>query len=328
MSDGVLTILDGSQLRSLDLTLPGGDVALTGGEVLDLAESRASSALFGISLPDTLKRSALRRIYVDDVVSFSRTQLGRDQVSQYLSDYHSAIADQLKDDPLVIVTLNGNILRLFLEDEDDFAMIAENLFTDLDAEDKGKISKGEIRNALVHMGVDMGVPPFSEFPQLNEILRKHGAEGEEELGQAQFAQLLQPILQELAEALAAKPVVFTQNIKVINGSKLKKILDDEEKLNHIVEKMLEEKHTGKDGLGNVELLRGFLERNWKGLGLPPSEANEAVVLLYDVVFADVKNNKSAVELEKKDELGKLLKEILHKFAEQLEANPVYHAHDH
>lgn len=96
MSDGVLTILDGSQLRSLDLTLPGGDVALTGGEVLDLAESRASSALFGISLPDTLTRSALQRISVDDVVSFSRTQLGRDQVSQYLSDYLSAIADQLK----------------------------------------------------------------------------------------------------------------------------------------------------------------------------------------------------------------------------------------
>lgn len=65
------------------------------------------------------------------------------------------------DDPLVIATLNGNILRLFLEDEDDFAMISENLFTDLDAEDKGKISKGEIRNALVHMGVEMGVPPFS-----------------------------------------------------------------------------------------------------------------------------------------------------------------------
>ena len=48
-----------------------------------------------------------------------------------------------------------------MDDEDDFAMIAEDLFTDLDAEDKGKISKNEIRNALVHMGVEMGVPPFS-----------------------------------------------------------------------------------------------------------------------------------------------------------------------
>ncbi|GLT55108.1 hypothetical protein SLA2020_282570 [Shorea laevis] len=312
MSDGVLTILDGSQLRSLDPTLPEYGVALTGGEVLDLADSRASVALFGISLPEALKRSALRRIHVGDAVSFSRTQLGRDQVSHYLSDYISAIADQLKDDPLVIATLNGNILRLFLEDEDDFAMISENLFTDLDAEDKGKISKGEIRNALVHMGVEMGVPPFSE--------------GEEELGQAQFAQLLQPILQELAETLALRPVVFIQNIKVINGSKLRKILADEEELNNIVEKMLEEKQIGKDGLGSVELMRGFLERNWKGLGLPPSEANEAVVLLYDAVFADVKAEKTAVDLEK-EELGNLVKEILYKFAEQLEANPVYHDRD-
>jgi hypothetical protein len=55
-------------------------------------------------------------------------------------------------------------------------------------------------------------------------LRKHGTEGEEELGQAQFAQLLQPILQELADALAEKPVFFIQNIKVINGAKLKKVV--------------------------------------------------------------------------------------------------------
>lgn len=57
--------------------------------------------------------------------------------------------------------LDGSSLRLFLEDEDDFAMLAENLFTDLDVADKGKIKKSEIRKALVHMGVDLGVPPFS-----------------------------------------------------------------------------------------------------------------------------------------------------------------------
>ena len=57
--------------------------------------------------------------------------------------------------------MDGNTLRLFLADEDDFAMLAENLFTDLDIEDTGKISKSKIRNALLHMGVDMGIPPFS-----------------------------------------------------------------------------------------------------------------------------------------------------------------------
>ncbi|KAB1202869.1 hypothetical protein CJ030_MR8G020203 [Morella rubra] len=161
MSDGALTILDGTHLRSLDLTLPEHDVALTGAEVLDIADSRASSALFGLSLPEKLKSSALLSIRVNDVDSFRRTQLSRDQATQSLADYVTAIADRLRDDPLVISILDGKILRLFLEDEDDFAMIAENLFTDLDAEDKGKIRKGETRNALLHMGAEMGVPPFS-----------------------------------------------------------------------------------------------------------------------------------------------------------------------
>lgn len=43
------------------------------------------------------------------------------------------------------------------------------------------------------------------------------------MGQAQFAQLLQPVLQELAEALADKPIVVIQNIKIVNGSKLRKV---------------------------------------------------------------------------------------------------------
>jgi hypothetical protein len=71
------------------------------------------------------------------------------------------------DNPLVVSILDGNALRMFLEDEDDFAMIAENLFTDLDTEDKGKIGKSEIRNAVVHMGVDMGVPPLEGFLPLS-----------------------------------------------------------------------------------------------------------------------------------------------------------------
>ncbi|KAG6647267.1 hypothetical protein I3843_07G065300 [Carya illinoinensis] len=326
MSDSALTILDGTHLRALDQTLPDHGPALTGAEVLDLADSRVSSALFGVSLPETVKSSALQSIHVNDVLSFRHTQLSRDQASRSLADYLNAIADRLKDDPLVISILDGKILQLFLDDEDDFAMISENLFTDLDAEDKGKISKGEIRNALVLMGVEMGVPPFSEFPLLNDILRKHEPEGEEELGQAQFAQSLQPVLQELAEALAEKHVVCIRNIRIINGSRLKKILGDEEELNNVVRKIVEEKQSGKDSVGSFELIRGFLERNGKALGLPPLEADETVVLLYNAVFADVKDGKSDVDIEN-DKLGKLVKEVLEKFAEQLEANPVYHALD-
>lgn len=70
----------------------------------------------------------------------------------------------------------------------------------------------------------MKIVNSTEFPQLNDILKKHGAEGEEELGQAQFAELLQQVLQDIADALAEKRIIIIQNIKIINGSKLRMVI--------------------------------------------------------------------------------------------------------
>ncbi|KAK2970766.1 hypothetical protein RJ640_012308 [Escallonia rubra] len=319
MADGGLTVIDGSQLRSVDLSLPESAATLTGARVIELAESTASSSLFGLALPETLKSAALLRLNIE-AGSFSGTELDRDEAAARLKDLVNAIADELKDEPLVVAILDGNTLRLFLEDEDDFAMLAENLFTDLDTEDKGKLRKNEICNALAHMGVEMGIPPVSEFPQLNDILKKHGAEGEEELGQAQFAQVLQPVMQEIAEALTAKHVVVIQNIEIINGSKIRKILADEKQLTNVIEKILHDEEGGERNMGEI---RGFLEKNGKEFGLPPSKDDEAVVLLYDGMFSEVENRNNAAGLEKEESVV-LMKEILEKFAEQLEASPVFH----
>ncbi|KAI4350058.1 hypothetical protein L6164_010583 [Bauhinia variegata] len=324
MSDGALRVLDGTHLRAIDLSLPEPDASVTGAQILNIVDSRVSSSLFGLPLPENLRASAFTRIATGDVDTFRSAVFDREKALEILRDYTTAIANELKDDPLVVTVLDGSTLRLFLEDEDDFAMLAENLFTDLDFEDKGKISKSEIRNALVQMGIEMGVPPFLEFPQLNDILRKHGVDGEEEeeLGQAQFAQILQEVLEDLADALFQNHVVFIQNIRVINGSKLRQLLTNEKELNDIAEKILEEKHHAEDGSGSIDTIRSFLERNGKDVGLPVSEADEAVVLLYDDVFANVVKEKREMELHK-DDLVKLIKNVLEKFAEELESSPVY-----
>ncbi|KAK9218671.1 hypothetical protein WN943_007308 [Citrus x changshan-huyou] len=177
---------------------------VTGAQLLDFAENKASSSLFGLSLPQNLKSTALKHISgSDDDVTFRIKEFDRDHASKLTSDYITAIADELKD---------------------DFTMLAENLFADLDTEDEGKVCKGEIQNALGHMGVEFGVPPFSEFPQLNDILKKHGAEGEEELGQAQFTELLRQVLQDIVDALADKRIIIIPNIKIIDGSKLRMVI--------------------------------------------------------------------------------------------------------
>ncbi|KAE8713267.1 GDP-mannose 3,5-epimerase 1-like [Hibiscus syriacus] len=283
MSETGLTVLDGTCLRSFNHFLPELNGVFSGSQLLEIADSKASSSLFDFSLPQNLKASALSRVIAgsddhDDNVMFRQKEFEKDKAFKFLSDYISAIADEMK----------------------------ENLFTDMDIEDKGKICKSEIRNALVHMGVEMGIPPFS---------------GEEELGQSQFAELLQPILQDTADALSEKHVVVIHNINVVNGSELRKLLADEKQFNHVEERLFSETKNEKDELHKTKLIRSFLEKHGDDLGLPPSESNEAVILLYDAVFSEIENEKSVARAD--DEFREFVKDILEKLAEQLEANPIF-----
>ncbi|KAJ0974066.1 hypothetical protein J5N97_016031 [Dioscorea zingiberensis] len=320
MADGGMEVLDGTQLRDLDLQLPILDYPVSGAMALQLAESETSARLFGLSLPENIRSGALHRISASDDPDLLSKEFGdADCLSSMIQEFLIAVADQLKDDPLVISVLDGKALRIFLDDEDDFAMLAENLFTELDTDDNGKLSKNDIANALLHMGVQLGVPPIQESTNLlSNIIKKHGAEGEEKLGQAQFANLLQTILQDLTDALSEKHVTVVRDVKVINGSKLKKTLENQKLFNEFVEKLFLEWNAYKNGQEDMEL-RGFFEARGLESGLPPSESNEA---LYDRIFSDIDKGNVAGDLEK-DAFQVIVKDILEKFAQHLEENPIF-----
>lgn len=106
MAEAGLTIFDGTHLSQLDVSLPPppSDAAdITGAELLELAETRASHALLGFELPETLKSSALRRIGVSDTAGFRSKKLHHSDACETLRNYISAVADELK----------GEFLRLF-----------------------------------------------------------------------------------------------------------------------------------------------------------------------------------------------------------------------
>lgn len=100
MSAGGLTVVDGTQLRSLShpLALPISDGStVTGAQLLDFAENEASSSLFGLSLPQNLKSTALKHIAgSENDVTFRIKDFDRDHASRLASDYITAIADELK----------------------------------------------------------------------------------------------------------------------------------------------------------------------------------------------------------------------------------------
>ncbi|KAF3771969.1 hypothetical protein EJ110_NYTH59083 [Nymphaea thermarum] len=180
MADGGLTVFDGSLLREAIVSADtlfsasgdGDPTTIDGAHLLAEAESVSSSLLLGLSLPENLKAATLGRLGFDEP-SFRSLHFNRESASETLQKYVAAVADELRgivsvgrriattssfDDPLVVSVLDGSIIRMLLEDEDDFAMLAENLFTELDRDDTGKLCKSETRNALAQMGVEMGVP--------------------------------------------------------------------------------------------------------------------------------------------------------------------------
>ncbi|KAL9273583.1 hypothetical protein AKJ16_DCAP27629 [Drosera capensis] len=161
----------------------------------------------------------------------------------------------------------------------------------------------------------------TDFPILNDILKAHEAEGDDKLGQAQFAQLLQLVLQDLAAALAENRVVSIQNIKIVNGSKLRKLLADKKQLEDIAEKICQQLSGGQQARSCSGVIRSYLEEHGELLGLLSSKVSDSVMLLYDDVFAGIDTKKSIAGLEK-NELEELVKEILDKLARQLDASPV------
>lgn len=95
MSDAALQLLDGTHLRAVDLSLPDAP-SFTGASVLDIAHSRVSSSLFALSLPQSLKSSALTRLRTPDVDAFLSAEYAADKAAVILRDYITAIADELK----------------------------------------------------------------------------------------------------------------------------------------------------------------------------------------------------------------------------------------
>lgn len=96
MSDGGLTVLDGTRLRTITPCLPQPNTttttdAITVAELIEIAETEISSSFHGFSLPENIKSYARKRINLNSV-----TELDREQASSKLREYVLAIADELK----------------------------------------------------------------------------------------------------------------------------------------------------------------------------------------------------------------------------------------
>ena len=101
MSNAGLTIFDGALLRSIDLNLPELEHGVTGAQLLEISESKVSESLSGLSLPPHIKEAATSRVSAGDDVSFRRAEFNREQASEKLGVFVSAVADALTGNRII-----------------------------------------------------------------------------------------------------------------------------------------------------------------------------------------------------------------------------------
>ncbi|CAM6085202.1 unnamed protein product [Calypogeia fissa] len=328
---GVVRVLDGSQIQAALPTIAekapqkfkeidiAGKGFVTAADVKTAAISEATVLLLGSQVSAEIFDQAFKGIPLSVEDSLDQTAFATS-----LHDYLQAIASALKDQPIVVSVLDGSTIKALLDDEDEFAMLAENLFEELDTDESGKLSRSELGPAVMQLGLEQGVPPPAASQNaddlITKLLEKYAGAGSQELGQAQFAALLQTVLQDLAESLAKQPILIVRDVKVLNGSHLRKMLDDDKLLAEVADNLFEQLDENKDGKLTKTEIRPVFESQGSQWGLPSPEESEAVDKLYSDVFKEVDIDHSG-EVDK-SEFQILARALFEGFAAQLQLEPI------
>ena len=107
-----------------------------------------------------------------------------------------------------------------------------------------------------------------------------------------------------------------------NKTAAQKLAGNDRVLRDVIGGLFQEWVAIETGDRNKWKLWSFLEAKGLELGLPRSESNETVTLLYNEVFSSIDEGIIDADLSK-DAFVEAVKDILAIFAEQLEANPVF-----
>ncbi|KAL2609130.1 hypothetical protein R1flu_027703 [Riccia fluitans] len=288
-------------------------------DVKSAAVSEAAALLLGTQVSAQVFDSAIKGVPLPEGGT-----LNEEDFVTSLVQCLRAIADALQDEPIVVSVLDGSTIKTLLDDEDEFAMLAENLFTALDSDDSGKLNRSELRPAVLQLGLEQGVPPPSAKPEADELITKilqKYANGSDELGQVQFAELLQAVLQDLADSLSSQPIIIVSDLRVLNGSKIRKMLDNEKALAEVADNLFVGLDVDNDGKLSKNEIRPLFETQGSKWGLPSPEESEAVSELYNDLFKEIDTDKSG-QVDK-SEFQVLTKALFEGFAEQLRLEPIF-----
>lgn len=250
-------------------------------------------------------------------------EVSRTEFQEVLSDILLGMAAGLKRDPIVILRIDGEDLREFV-DSARYEPEAAAIFSQIGSEDASL--RQCLLAALQQLSVDHGMPPASDPWVVDNViepaLQQLSADQlEQPASQNAFFEQLKKLLSNITERLQEQPVIVAHTENTFDGSGVKRLLANKFELDKLLDSVWKDVLVEHKNKASKEYLRVALDKMADAASLPPYGAVNQVDAVVNEAFKMANANDGKVVNEA--EFKKLLTEVLGAVMLQLNGDPIF-----
>uniref|UniRef100_A0A0D9VRX4 EF-hand domain-containing protein n=1 Tax=Leersia perrieri TaxID=77586 RepID=A0A0D9VRX4_9ORYZ len=260
---------------------------------------------------------------ISELAHGKKEEVSRTEFQEVLSDILLGMAAGLKRDPIVILRIDGEDLRDFV-DGPRYEPEAADIFSNIGSEDMSL--RQCLLAALQLLNVDNGMPPASDPWVVDNIIEPAlqqlpTGQLEQPTSQDVFFEQLKKLLSNIAERFQEQPVIVAHTENTFDGSGVKRLLDNKFELEKLLDSVWKDVPIEHKNKGSKECLIVALDKMANAASLPPYGSVNQVDAVVNEAFKMV----NADERKAVDEAGfkKLLTDVLGAVMTQLNGQPIF-----
>lgn len=266
------------------------------------------------------------QIYSEVLNEFTHGQqeeVSKTEFKEVLSDILLGMAAGLSRDPVVILRIDGEDLREFINSP-SFEIEGIAIYSRMESKNLplGKC----ITMALEQLTVGNGMPPSTDSWVMSNVVEPAlGCIAPEQLEQPVpqeiFLIILKQVMKNISQRLKEHPVIVAHSENTFDGSSIKRLLSNKFELEKLLNFAWRKLPKDQSQKASKECLRAALDEIAPSAGLPPYGAVDQVDVIVNEGFrlANVDDEKGMLE----DEFKAILTEMLGSIMLQLEGSPIF-----